>query len=402
VKPVSQFHHGARKANRLVGGQAHMAEHRGLSLGSAIERLIDAGALGIVLLDSKLRVVARHGTLVEWVPLDLAVGEALPFLVGYEDVLEAVGRGRDESFHLAKIRLSGVERGETSVYSIHAFASVETDGVLLLFQDATEVAMLEQRVLQQRNELALTQKALNRAKLDAESANRAKSAFLANVSHELRTPLNVIIGDAEILRDQTPAGMDSAELETYLSDIHDSGLFLLELINDLLDLSKAEAGRMELIEEAVDVGDLIAEAVAMAEALPYAKGLEFTQVVEPAHITLLADGRRLKQVLLNLLSNAAKFTPEGGRVTVEASVGDGHFTIWVSDTGSGIAAEDLERLTEPFVQLARSADGPAGTGLGLHLVKTFVELHGGQISMASEPGGGTTVTLRFPPERLAD
>jgi signal transduction histidine kinase len=387
VKPVSQFHHGASKSNRLVSDQAHMAEHRGLSLGSAIERLIDAGALGIVLLDSKLRVVARHGTLVEWVPLDLAVGEALPFLVGYEDVLEAVGRGRDESFHLAKIRLSGVERGETSVYSIHAFASVETDGVLLLFQDATEVAMLEQRVLQQRNELALTQKALNRAKLDAESANRAKSAFLANVSHELRTPLNVIIGDAEILRDQTPAGMDSAELETYLSDIHDSGLFLLELINDLLDLSKAEAGRMELIEEAV---------------LPYAKGLEFTQVVEPAHITLLADGRRLKQVLLNLLSNAAKFTPEGGRVTVEASVGDGHFTIWVSDTGSGIAAEDLERLTEPFVQLARSADGPAGTGLGLHLVKTFVELHGGQISMASEPGGGTTVTLRFPPERLAD
>ena len=385
-----------KTARQPSDSRADSAGDRPQFFGLAVERLIETDMLGIVMLDPELRVAARHGALVDWVPLDLAVGDALPFLVGYEDLLDAVRRGESERFHLAKIGLSEAGRDAAGVFSVDAFASVKPGGVLLLFQDATEVAALEQRVHQQRNELALTQSALNRAKLEAESANRAKSAFLANISHELRTPLNVIIGDAEILRDQAPRGMDPAKMETYLADIQDSGEFLLELINDLLDLSKAEAGRMELFKEAVDVADLIADAVAMAKALPYAKGLEFTENVEPPHSEIYADGRRIKQVLLNLLSNAAKFTPQGGRVAVQALAADGCFTIRVCDTGSGIAAEDLDRLSEPFVQLAQSEAGPAGTGLGLHLVKTLVELHGGRVAIESAPGEGTTVTLRFP------
>jgi len=390
---------GPEQAHRTADGRADPAEDRPPFFGLAVERLIGTGMVGIVMLDARLRVVASHGTLVDWVPLNLAVGDALPFLVGYEDLLDAVGQGRSDRFHLAKIGLSGTGRDAPRVFSVHAFAGVQPGGVQLLFQDATEVAAVEQRVHQQRNELAIVQKALNRAKLEAESANRAKSAFLANISHELRTPLNVIIGDAEILRSQAPGGMDPAKMETYLADIQDSGVFLLELINDLLDLSKAEAGRMDLIKETVDIADLIAGAVAMAKALPYATELDFTQAVEPPNAEFFADARRIKQVLLNLLSNAAKFTPSGGRVAVHASSAGGGATIRVSDTGCGIAAEDLDRLSEPFVQLARPEKGPAGSGLGLHLVKTLVELHGGQMAIESTLGEGTTVTLQFPSSR---
>ena len=371
--------------------------------GLAAERLLSAGMLGVVMLDGALQVVARRGSLVDWVPLGLALDEALPFMVGYEDILSAIDSGRETGFCLPKVGLRGVVDygpAEPCVISVNAFAMGRNEGVLLLFQDATEISALEQRLLQQRNELALAETALREAKREAESASRAKSAFLANISHELRTPLNVIIGDAEILREQATAGLPAGDLDTYLADIHDSGVFLLDLINDLLDLSKAEAGRMDLIEELVDVADLVAETIAMAQALPYAKNLSFLYEVVPTKATLRADGRRLRQVLLNLLSNAAKFTPDGGRVTVKAEPQDNCFVITVSDTGCGIDAEELERLGEPFMQSSRTGGGHAGTGLGLHVVKTLIELHGGEMSIASEPGVGTRVSLQFSPDRL--
>jgi signal transduction histidine kinase len=309
--------------------------------------------------------------------------------------------GQADGFHLPKIGLVGDDSNQTGVFSVHFFPLGQGEGTLLLFQDATEVAALEQRVLQQRNELALTEQALRQAKLEAEAANRAKSSFLGNVSHELRTPLNVIIGNTEILSDQDPPDMEPAERERYLIDIHDSGVYLLDLINDLLDLSKAEAGRMALIEEKIDLASLIEEALSMVGAQPYATGLDFTREIERPPPRLFADRRGIKQVLLNLLTNAAKSTPRGGRITVKAYRDkDRGLAIQVSDTGVGIAPEHLETLTEPFVQIARADTNHRGTGLGLYLVKTLVAMHGGEMTVESELGAGTTFTVLFPAERL--
>ena len=367
----------------------------------AFERLLASGMLGIVFLDSHRRAVARHGVLVDWVPLNCDVSEALPFLIGYEDLLESKSGARAESFHLPKIALAGHDGDRTAVFSVHAFPNGHDAGTLLLFQDATEVAALEQRVLQQRNELALTEQALRRAKLEAEAANRAKTSFLGNVSHELRTPLNVIIGNTEILSNRDPLNMEPGERERYLIDMQNSGAYLLDLINDLLDLSKAEAGRMALTEEQIDLGELIEETLSMVSAQPYASGLTFAQEGERPLPRLFADGRGIKQILLNLLTNAAKSTPSGGCVTVKAYQNqDRALAIQVNDTGVGIAPEDLASLTEPFVRITGADAEHRGTGLGLHLVKTLVESHGGELTVESVLGAGTTFTVLLPPERL--
>ncbi len=381
-------------------GGSDVAADRAASVAFAFERLLVSGMLGAVFLDSRQRAVARHGVLVDWVPLNCAVSEALPFLIGYEDLLEAMNGERAESFHLPRIGLAGYDSGRTGVYSVHAFPLGDGEGTLLLFQDATEVAALEQRVLQQRNELALTEQALRRAKLEAEAANRAKSSFLANISHELRTPLNVVIGNAEILSDQDSPNMEPGERERYLTDIHDSGVYLLNLINDLLDMSKAESGRMTLIEEEIDLADLIEEALSMVSAQPYANGLTFTQEGERPLPRLFADGRGIKQILLNLLTNAAKSTPSGGQITVKVYRDRNRaLVIQVCDTGVGIAPEDLETLTEPFVQVAGADSAHRGTGLGLYLVKTLAELHGGEMTVESVLGAGTTFSVWLPPAR---
>jgi signal transduction histidine kinase len=378
-----------------------MASNHTPAMELAVERLLASGMLGIVVLDSGQRTVTRHGTLVDWVPLDCIVSEALPFLVGYENVLDAVSSGREDSLHLPKIGLAGDGGNLSSVFSVHAYPIGHGEGVLLLFHNVTEVAALEQRVLQHRNELALTEQALRRAKLEAELANRAKSAFLANVSHELRTPLNVIIGNAEILSGLDLSNLEPGEREGYVLDIHDSGIYLLDMINDLLDLSKAEAGRIELIEEEVDLARIVDEALSMVSIQPYATGLTFKQEIEPQPLALFADGRRVKQILLNLLTNAAKFTAAGGFVTVRAFRNqDRALAIQVIDTGIGIAQEDLAKLTEPFVQVVQADGSRRGTGLGLHLVRTLVELHGGTLALESVPGTGTTFTVSLPPERL--
>ncbi len=373
----------------------------------AIERLLATGALGIVSLDPKLRVIARDGALVDWVPLDRAMPEALPFLVGYEDTLEALDPEADDSLYLPKIGVEADGPGDEAVYSVRAFPMGHGEGTLVVFHDATELAALERRVLQQRNELALTQDALRRAKLQAESANQAKSSFLANISHELRTPLNVIIGNSEIVCGGYIPDMEEAELKQNARDIHDCGIYLLDLINDLLDLSQAEAGRRELIEEEIDLADLTEIAVSMVSAQSHAVGLSFAQEVEPPTPTIFADGRAIKQILLNLLGNAAKFTPDGGRVTIRIHRDrDRSLAIEVSDTGVGIAGDDLAKLCEPFVQVGsgRSASktGLRGTGLGLALVKILIEQHGGSLALDSEPGVGTTVTVRLPQERVLD
>jgi PAS domain S-box-containing protein len=232
----------------------------------------------------------------------------------------------------------------------------------------------------------------------AESASQAKSQFLANMSHELRTPLNAIIGFSEVISSALFGPLD-ARYRDYAQDIHGSGHHLLRIINDLLDLSKVEAGRLDLHDGTVYIAALFETCRRMMNDRAAAAGV--TLDLEPTTLEVSGDELRLEQVLLNLVSNAVKFTPSGGSVSVAARLAShGRVAVSVADTGIGMAAEEIPRALQPFGQIDNSLARPhGGTGLGLPLAKRLVELHGGMLTVDSEPGRGTTVTFVLPSER---
>ncbi len=244
---------------------------------------------------------------------------------------------------------------------------------------------------------------LRRAKDEAELASRSKTEFLANMSHELRTPLNAIIGFSDILIGQIFGPLSDARYADYARDIRDSGLHLLTLINDVLDIAKVEFGKVELLEETVDIVAVIESCLRLVRERAQTAGIQLDQALPPGLPCLLGDGRRLKQILLNLLSNSVKFTAAGGRVTISASHDADGFRLAVVDTGIGIAADDLETALRPFGQIdSRLARKYQGTGLGLPLARSMAELHGGRLELRSAPGEGTTATLWLPPSRVLD
>jgi signal transduction histidine kinase len=254
-----------------------------------------------------------------------------------------------------------------------------------------------------RDELGALAANLNRMSMELgllhrqrEAANRNKSEFLANMSHELRTPLNAIIGFSEALIERMFGELNDKQAD-YLKDIHSSGQHLLSLINDILDLSKIEAGRMELEVTAFDVGAALSNAMTLLRERAQRHSIALQLDAGPQLGTIRADERKFKQVLINLLTNAVKFTPEGGRVDVRARMTDGGLQVAVSDTGIGIAKEDQEAVFEEFRQVGLSGSSKQeGTGLGLALAKRFIELHGGRISLDSAPGKGSTFTILLP------
>jgi len=245
------------------------------------------------------------------------------------------------------------------------------------------------------------QEALLRAQEEADRANRAKSQFLASMSHELRTPLNAILGFSELLSDDATDQFDKSTRRRFLDQIHSSGQHLLQLINDILDLSKVEAGQMELHLQSVELGGLVQEVSATIEPLARSKAIELN--AKSIHeISLIADAAKVKQMLLNLVSNAIKFTPTGGRIDIRIRRLESWVEIAVSDTGIGIAKEDMDRLFTEFQQLdAGPGRQQEGTGLGLALTRRFAELHGGQVIVESEVGKGSTFTLRLPLQSAA-
>jgi GAF domain-containing protein/anti-sigma regulatory factor (Ser/Thr protein kinase) len=229
-----------------------------------------------------------------------------------------------------------------------------------------------------------------------EAASRHKSEFLANMSHELRTPLNAVIGFSEVLL-QRMFGELNAKQDEYLKDIYASGQHLLSLINDILDLSKIEAGRMELVPGPFHLPSALDNAVTLVRERAARHGITLQVDVDPGLGDLVGDERKVKQVLLNLLSNAVKFTPEGGRISLKAARRDGTVEIAVTDTGIGIAPEDQAAIFEEFRQVGSDETRKQeGTGLGLTLAKKFVELHGGRIWVESAPGRGSTFTFTLP------
>ena len=228
-----------------------------------------------------------------------------------------------------------------------------------------------------------------------EVASQHKSEFLANMSHELRTPLNAIIGFSEVLSERMFGELNEKQ-EEYLKDIYASGTHLLSLINDILDLSKIEAGRMELELSDFDLPTAIENALTLVRERAGRRSIALRTVIDERLGQMRGDERKVRQVVLNLLSNAIKFTPEGGRIEVQAAPKDGLVEVSVSDTGVGIAQEDQEAVFEEFRQVGTAAKKVEGTGLGLTLCRKFVELHGGRIWVKSELGAGSTFTFTLP------
>lgn len=239
---------------------------------------------------------------------------------------------------------------------------------------------------------------LGRLYSQLEAANRHKSEFLAAMSHELRTPLNAVLGFSEILL-QRMFGPLNEKQEEYLRDIRESGAHLLSLINDILDLSKVEAGRMELEVTVFDLPQAITNALILVRERAMRHELILNVVIDAGVATIKADERKIKQILLNLLSNAIKFTPEGGRITVQATPRNGYVEVSVRDTGIGIAPEDQGAVFEEFRQVGSSAAKQEGTGLGLALCRKFIELHGGKIWVDSEVGTGSAFIFALPVTR---
>jgi signal transduction histidine kinase len=250
-------------------------------------------------------------------------------------------------------------------------------------------------------ELEVTKHDLGAALRRADAANESKSAFLAAMSHELRTPLNAVLGFSELVLSECFGPIGSPRYKEYISDIRKSGSHLLSLINDVLDLSRLDAGQTTLLEEDVALDELLEEVRHMiSEQAKKASVVLVTALHKNPLPPLRADPRRLRQIFLNLLSNAVKFTPAGGSVTISTREHQGALTVAIADTGIGIAASDIPKALERFGQVdSRLSRKYEGTGLGLPLAKQLVELHGGTLAIMSTVGAGTTVTVSFPAVR---
>jgi signal transduction histidine kinase len=280
-------------------------------------------------------------------------------------------------------------RGIGAIWVARRVAGAFTDKQITLlktFADQAVIAIQNARLFREIQEKSA----------QLEVANKHKSDFLANMSHELRTPLNAIIGFSEVLSERMFGELNEKQAD-YLKDIHESGKHLLSLINDILDLSKIEAGRMDLEVSTFDLPSALSNAMTLVRERAQRHGIALSLNVDKRLGAFQADERKFKQIVLNLLSNAVKFTPDGGRVDVSATKYDGKIEVAVKDTGIGIAPEDQAAVFEEFKQVGRDYTKKAeGTGLGLTLTKRFVELHGGEISLQSAPGKGSTFTITLP------
>ena len=368
-----------------------------------LEIVFESMDQGIAVLDSELTITSINGRMLELLGLphtdpglflNLNLNDCIPMLAKagfYGDAIaeDELGSFVEERLAQWKTRQPfGRERelGNGTVVDMRS-TPVKGTGWVVTCRDITR---------QHHGEAAL-----RIAKEQAELANRAKSEFLANTSHELRTPLNAIIGFSEILMKEMFGPLGSPRYLDYATDINDSGQHLLDIINDLLDLAKVEAGHMDLHEEPTEVKDLVEASLRLVRERAQANLVKLHTDLSDCLASVMVDQRAMKQVLINLLSNAVKFTPEGGRVDIFAGASeDGSIEFRVTDTGIGMAKDDIPKALAPFGQIDGSmARRYHGTGLGLPLARRLTEMHGGTLEVQSEPGNGTAVSVRLPASR---
>ncbi len=265
-----------------------------------------------------------------------------------------------------------------------------------LMKTVADLRRSQQTLERQTEELADLAEKYSDEKNRAEEANQAKSEFLANMSHELRTPLNAIIGFSEIMESGMFGPLGAKKYREYCRDIHQSGQYLLDVINDILDMSKIEAGRMRLDLKEIELDRFLKDAMRVVSKRADDKQLTLSSDI-PRGVRLMADHRALKQIALNLLSNAVKFTPEGGRIIVRGRAAGGFVRILIADTGIGIPKEALTKLGRPFEQVeSRMTKSHQGSGLGLAIARSLTELHGGTMRIRSKLERGTIVALCLP------
>jgi PAS domain S-box-containing protein len=297
-------------------------------------------------------------------------------------------RNHSESRHEWRMRAPNNKEFEVLVTTAPLYFNNDRPLVVHTFVDISDHKHLEE--------------SLRVAKEQADSANRSKSAFLASMSHELRTPLNAILGFSELIKNETFGPVGHAKYREYLNDIHFAAQHLLEIINDVLDMSKIEAGKFELVENDIDVNGLFESVIRVMTDRANANRIKINIDIAPEVETIYADRRVLRQMLFNLLSNAIKFSYPGGIITVSAATDRNSHDVMlaVRDHGRGIDAKDLDRVLEPFNQGQASISDGTGTGLGLPLTRAMAELHGGSLTIDSKPDKGTCVTIVLPGERL--
>jgi signal transduction histidine kinase len=377
--------------------RARRASHRDLVLQAATMKAV---ADGIVAFDEDLRLITWNRTYVDMFALPpemMRVGMPLAEILAFR--ARRGDYGPDPPDELIAARLAAVARSDYTPDELAApggrlvllrRSPLPGGGYVSSFSDITALKQAEQALIAARDQ--------------AELANRTKSEFLANVSHELRTPLNAILGFSEIMLHEQLGPLGEPRYREFARDIHDSGAHLLAIINDILDLSRIEAGTFAIDDEVVRVDVLFAAVQRLMRERAAKGGVAITVEVPPGLPPVRADERALKQILLNLLSNAVKFTPAGGHVALQARLDpDGGMALSVRDTGIGMAAADLPKALASFAQVDSSLTRKyEGIGLGLPISRALAELHGGRLELASAPGAGTTATVRLPADRVID
>jgi two-component system cell cycle sensor histidine kinase PleC len=359
--------------NRLVLCNSNFQELHGLpdeaiTVGASFESVVAAGSKPVV----RNKVIAG--------------GPSIPGARTFEAQLED---GRWLHISERRTKDGGYVSVGTDITALKTHEEKLVDSEKRLMATVADLRASQQRLAELAEKYA-------QEKTRAEEANQAKSKFLANMSHELRTPLNAIIGFSEIMESGMFGPLGAEKYHEYCSDIRGSGQYLLEVINDILDMSKIEAGRIRLDFEDLNLDSLLAEAMRVVAARAQDKQLQLTAQISPK-LRLRADRRALKQVALNLLSNAVKFTPYGGHVTVRGRASDRCITLAILDSGIGIAKDALARLGRPFEQVeSQLTKSHQGSGLGLAISKSLIELHGGSMRIRSTLGKGTLVVVRLP------
>lgn len=364
---------------------------------SLMTSIFDVSEVGIVVTDHNARVIRVNESFVRtygWSRDELMNADIIDFISPDEQQL--VRRNNDE-FIRTGVRTSG----ELKIMR-------RTGGVAnVLFTTAT-LELSQKRRYQVTTVMDIThrkqmEESLRLAKDQADAANRAKSTFLANMSHELRTPLNAIIGFSEMMIKETFGALGHDKYKEYLGDVHASATHLLEIINEVLDMSKIEAGRIELDDVEIDMRDLMDSVTRMMASRAFGNNLTLKMDIEDNLPNLYADQRLVRQILINIVTNAVKFSSRGGRIDVAAKKApDGQLQIIIADQGQGIPKNKIRQAMEPFGQVTDNHENARqqGTGLGLPLAKAMVELHEGTLDLESEEGKGTTVTISFPAARV--